>query len=38
MTKQTLGQELLAAVKEALQSKKPGKIVRAPVNVIAVRK
>ena len=38
MPKKTLGQELIEAVKKALQSKTRGRIVRPKVNVAAVRK
>ena len=38
MPKKTLGQELIEAVQEALNSKKPGKLVRPHINVAAIRK
>lgn len=38
MTAKSLGQELIAAVKEAIHKKGKGKVVRPKVNVAAVRK
>jgi putative transcriptional regulator len=38
MLKKTLGQELIEAVKEALDSKKPSKMVRPRINLAALRK
>jgi putative transcriptional regulator len=36
--KETLGQELIAAVREAINKKGKGKTVRSKINVVAVRK
>jgi putative transcriptional regulator len=38
MSKKTLGQILTEAVKEALHSKKPGKVVRPHINVVDIRR
>ena len=38
MNKKTLGQELVTAVKEALESKEQGRVVRPNVNVIEIRR
>ena len=38
MTKKTLGQELIAAVQDAIKKKGKGRIVRSKINVTEVRK
>ena len=38
MTTKTLGQELIEAVREAIQQKRKGRVVRPRINIVAVRK
>lgn len=38
MSKKTVGQQLIEAVQEAINTKKPGKVVRPAINVAELRK